>query len=286
MQRDIYTSIGQNNTGETPDSEQNQKPQCKQHWRSLPQTSSVQSSQPTENFNSCRNRNNHCCRSKISTCVNIKSHSIHVVSPNQKTKNSNCTHCIYHPNISKNGFTSKESKDMTHNTESRQNLHVYFGMPKKPKQVLVQNYVTTTCWLKKACIEISIGKKHCQSCCKNWKTSNLQNANVTNRPYKQRQTIQSHSLSTHVRHSHKKINASQNASNTCNVLTKNSLVYRCSRVTQCTAKWRVRGPSYSGSLFNLSTLHQQCKCHWEYPETNIIHSREGHHFCFLRLFMP
>lgn len=198
------------------------------------------------------------------------------MSPNLETKNSNCTHCIHHSNVSKHWFTRKKTLHMTHNTKSRQNQYINFGMPKKPKQMLVLNNITTPSRQEERSVEITVCKKHSQPCSKNGKTSNLQNTNKTNRPYKQRQTIQSHSLGTHVSNGHKKINASLNTSNTCNVQTKNSLVYRCSRMTQCTTKRRICCPSYTGSLFNQSTQNLQCKSHRKDPKTNVIHSRKSH----------
>jgi hypothetical protein len=148
--------------------------------------------------------------------------------------------------------------------------------------MLILNNITSSSRLKERSIKITISKKHCQSCCKNRKTSNLQNANKANRPYKQRQSIQSHSLCTHICNCYKEINTSLNTSHTCNMQTKNCEIYRCSRMTQCTTKRRICSPSYSRSLFNQSTLYQQCESHRKNPKTNVIHSRKCHHFCYLK----
>jgi hypothetical protein len=81
-------------------------------------------------------------------------------------------------------------------------------MTKKPELVLVQHYITTTRRLEKRSIKITISKKHCKSCSKNRKTSNLQNTNETNRPNKKWKTILCHSLSSHVCYCYQKINTS------------------------------------------------------------------------------
>jgi hypothetical protein len=142
--------------------------------------------------------------------------------------------------------------------------------------VLIQNNITTTCRLEKACVEVTVCLKHCQSCCKYRKTSNQQNTYKAQSPNKERYTIQCHSLSTHVCNSYLKIDRSLNTSNTNNVQTKNCQVNRSPRVTQSTTKRRIRSPPYSRTLFNLSTQQQQNHTHGQYPKANVVHSRKGH----------
>lgn len=128
----INTCICKDNSSQSTNSEQNLKSQSKKHRCCLPQTSTIQSSKPTENFNSCGYSNNHCCTCKVCTSIHIKTYGVHVMSPYQKSKNCNSTHSINHSNITKNRLTCKEAKYMTYNTKSRQNLNINFRMPKKP----------------------------------------------------------------------------------------------------------------------------------------------------------
>lgn len=142
--------------------------------------------------------------------------------------------------------------------------------------MLVLNNVTSSSRQEKACIKITVCQKHCQSCCKYRKTPNQQNANKAQSPNKQRYSIQSHSLSTHVCNSYLEVNRSLNTSNTSNVQTKNSQVNRSPRVTQYTTKRGVCSPPYPRSLFYLSAQQQQDHSHGQYPKTNIVHSRKCH----------
>jgi hypothetical protein len=105
--------------------------------------------------------------------------------------------------------------------------------------MLILNHITSTSGQEERCIKITICQKHGLSSSKDRKTSNQLNANKTNRPYKQRQTIKSHSLCTHICYSHKKVNTSLNTSNTRNVQTENCLINRCTGVTQRTAQRRI-----------------------------------------------
>lgn len=149
-------------------------------------------------------------------------------------------------------------------------------LTKKPKLMLIQYNITSSSRQEETCIKVSISKKHSQSCCKNRKTPNQLDTNKTQRPYKQRQTVQSHTLSTHVCYSNLEIDRSQNTSNTNNVQAKNSQVNRSSRMTQCTTKRRICCPAYTGALFYQSTKQHQDHPHRQYPKTNVIHSWKPH----------
>jgi hypothetical protein len=165
---------------------------------------------------------------------------------------------------------------MTNNSKCRKNQYIYFRMTKKPKLMLVQKNITPSCWLKKTCVKISICQKHGQPCCENRETSNQLNANKTQRPNKKRNSIQSHSLSTHICYCNKKVNRSLNTSNTCNMQTKNCLIYRRTGVRQyATLRW-ISSPSYSRSLFYLSTQLKLSHRHRQNPKANIIHTRKPH----------
>jgi len=184
VQSYIDSSICQYNSCKTSNSEQYQESQSKQHWSSEPKRPSVHCPKPTKNFNSSRYSNNHCCTCKIPTSIYIQTNRIHVVRPNLKTLDSNSPHRVNHSNITKDRFTCEEALNMTNNTKGRLNQHVYFGVTKKPEQMLVLNNITTSCRLEKTCIEVSISLEHSQSCSKNWKTTNQQNTDKNQSPHK------------------------------------------------------------------------------------------------------
>ncbi len=150
------------------------------------------------------------------------------------------------------------------------------NLTKKPEKMLVQNYVSSSRGQEETSVEVSVSQKHSQPSCKNWKTSNQQNAYKAHRPNKQRKTILGHPLSAHICNGYQKVDRPQNTSNTGYVQTKNSQVYRSTGMALCTTKRRVRCPPYPSSLFHQSTLLKESHPHWEYPKRNVIHPRKCH----------
>jgi hypothetical protein len=202
-----------------------------------------------------------------------------VMSPYQKSQNSNGTHGIYHTNISKYWFTSKKTLHMTYNTKCRLNQYINLRMTKEPELMLIQYYVTSSSRQEKTCIKVSISQKHSLTCSKYRKTTNQQNTYKTLCPNKQGQTVKCHSLGTHICYCYLEINGSLNTSYPCYVQTKNCLVYRSSRVAQSTTKRRICCPTYSSTLFNQSTQLQLNHSHRQNPKRNIVHTRESHIGC-------
>lgn len=198
------------------------------------------------------------------------------MSPYLKPENSNCSHSIHHSHITKNRFTCKKAQHMRNNTKRGLNQYIYFRVTKEPELVLVLHHISSTRRQEERSIKITICQKHCLSRSKHRKTSNQLDANKTNRPHKQGQTIKSHSLCTHICNSHKKVDTSLNTSNTRNVQTKNCQIYRSTRVTQRTTQRRVCGPTNSRSLFNQGAQNLKNNSHGQYPKTNVVHTRKCH----------
>ena len=142
--------------------------------------------------------------------------------------------------------------------------------------VLIEYDIPATCWLKERSIKVTICQQHCQSCCKYRQTSNQLNTNKTNRPYKQRYTVQSHTLCTHVCYCYQKVNTTLNRPNTRHMKTKNCLVNRCSGMAQCTTERGICCPTHSRSLFYQCTNYLQSLSHGLNPKTNVVHSRKCH----------
>lgn len=276
MQSNVHTPIGLNNSSQSSKGELHLKALSEQHRSSQPQRSTVQSPEPTENFNSSRHGNNHGSPSKVATSIHVQAHSIHVVCPHLESENCNSSHGIHHSYVSKHRFSAKKAQHMTNHSKPRLNQHVNFRVTKEPKLVLILDNITSSCRQEEARVKVSVSQLHGQSCGKHRQTSNLLNADKALSPHKQRQAIQSHSLSSHVGHSHKKVNRSQNGSNTSDMQPKNSLINRSSRVTQSTTQRRIGSPPNSGPLFYLCTQLLKSLSHWQHPKTNVVHSRESH----------
>ena len=49
-------------------------------------------------------------------------------------------------------------------------------MTKKPKQMLLQHWITTACRIKKRCVKVSISQKHCNCTGQNWQGQQQQNS--------------------------------------------------------------------------------------------------------------
>lgn len=272
----VNPPVREYNPCKSSNGEQYQEPQCKQHGSSQPQRTTVKSSQPAENFNTSRYCNNHSSTSEVSTSVYIQPYRVHVVPPNQESKQRNGSHCVYHPNVPEYWLTCKEAQYVAYNTECGLYLHVYLRVPKEPEEVLVQNNISSTCGLEEGSVEVTVSQKHSQSSSEYWKTSNQLDANKAKGPYKQRYTVKGHSLSTHVCNGHQEVHTSLDTSDTRNVLPKNSLVYGCSRVALSTTERRIRSPPDTGSLFYQSTQLQQSQSPRQHPEGDVVHSRKCH----------
>jgi len=149
-------------------------------------------------------------------------------------------------------------------------------MAEKPELMLILHNISPSSRQEETGIEVSVSQKHSQTSSKYGKTSNQQNPDKTHSPNEQGQTVQGHTLSSHICNSNQEIDRSKNTSNPSNVQTENSQVNRSSRVTQSTAQRRIDGPSYSCSLFNQRALQQQSHRHGQNPKTNIVHSRKCH----------
>ena len=68
-------------------------------------------------FNTCRNCNNSCCSSKISTSIYIKSNGISVVSSYNETKNTNRNSSVNSSKITKNWFCGIRRNNMADNSK-------------------------------------------------------------------------------------------------------------------------------------------------------------------------
>ena len=73
---------------------------------------------------------------KISTSINIQSYGKHIMSPHDKSKNTNRKHRINHPQITKNRLSRKSSQNVTNDTKTRQDQNINFRVSKKTKYTL------------------------------------------------------------------------------------------------------------------------------------------------------
>ena len=132
MESYVYSSIRLYNSGKSTNCKLYLESLCKKHRCSKPEGASINSCLPTENFNSSRYSNNHCCTCKVSTSIYIEPHCVHVMRPDEETLYCNCTHSINHPYITKYWFTCKEAQYMRYNSKSGQNLNIHLRVPEKP----------------------------------------------------------------------------------------------------------------------------------------------------------
>jgi hypothetical protein len=45
-------------------------------------------------------------------------------------------------------------------TKTRKNQNVYFWVPKKPEEMLIENRISSSCRVEERGVKISVGKKH------------------------------------------------------------------------------------------------------------------------------
>ena len=96
MKGNIKASVGENNAGESSHRKDKNKPNGEEHGGWKPEGASPHGGQPTEDFNPCRNGNNHGGDGKIGSGMDVKAHGKHVVGPDHKAEESNRHHGVHH----------------------------------------------------------------------------------------------------------------------------------------------------------------------------------------------
>lgn len=107
--------------------------------------------QSAEDFYTRWDCNNYGCGCEVCACVNIYSYGEHVVSPNNKSQETNCYYRSDHAHITKGLFlTGIVSYDMGNYSEPGENKNVYLWVAEEPEKVLIEDGVSTPCGVEKS----------------------------------------------------------------------------------------------------------------------------------------
>ena len=275
MKSDIQTRISKYNTSNTTKSKQYNKKNRQYKWCIPMWFTTKYSTNPTKYFNTSRQCYNHCCSCKISSSINILTNTKHMMRPYLKSQYTNRQHCINHTLITKYRFQYKTWYNMRNNTKTRQNQNINFRMTKKPKQMLIQNRITTTSGIKKRCIKITISKQHSLCTSLNRQRQKQKPSCYKYRPYKLWYRCKRHTRSSHINSSSNLIYRTHKRTNTSNMQTQNRKINSWSHMKRRIRQWRINSPT-STSTTTKQTSCLQYKRWWQLPKTYIIKTRKRH----------
>ena len=81
-----------------------------------------------------------------------------MVRPHDKANKTNGNHGVCHTEIAKDRFFRERCDDVRHNTKGRQNHNIHFWVTKEPKQMLIQNGITTALSREEVCTEVTVSQ--------------------------------------------------------------------------------------------------------------------------------
>jgi hypothetical protein len=97
-----------------------------------------------------------------------------MVSSNDEPEESNSDHCINHGNVTEYTFISHFRNYVADNPEARKDKDVDFGVTKKPENVLVQDWITSTSRREERSSEVTIAQQHRDATCQDWQREQQQ----------------------------------------------------------------------------------------------------------------
>jgi len=160
MKSDIDTSVSQDYTRQSTDSEKQDKPDRKIGRRFILNYTIPHRGQPAEYFHSCWNCNNHCCCCEIHARVYVQSDSVHVVCSDNEPQKSDTDHCIHHRNVTEYTLVSHFAQHVANDTKPWKNQNVHFWVTKESEEMLKQDRIPTSSWCEEVCSKQSIAKQH------------------------------------------------------------------------------------------------------------------------------
>ena len=122
--------VGQNNTCQPANDEQDQKPCGINHRHAESDAATKHCGHPIINFDACRDSDNHRCNAKGDIDVGPLPHRKKVVQPDGETKHRNGYCRIDKRYVTIKPFATIGRKHFGKDPERRQNQQIYLGVPK------------------------------------------------------------------------------------------------------------------------------------------------------------
>jgi hypothetical protein len=139
----INSRVTKDNTSGTTESESEQERQV-EHSRSHRQLKKVVTigRRPVIDFSTSRNSNKNSNNSKVTLGISLKTNNIHMMRPNNRTKNTNTTDGKNHRVDTVKNFSRDNNHRLGDNTEGRDNKNINLRMTEEPEQMLEHNSIT------------------------------------------------------------------------------------------------------------------------------------------------
>ena len=200
-----------------------------------------------------------------------------MVCPNNEREDRDRCSRIHHRCITEQLFTGEGWDDCRHYSKRRQNHDVYLGVTEEPENMLIKNRVTANRCVKEACAEVTVCQDHCDRSRQDRHHSNEQISGDQPCPAKQRHLHQGHARRAHVQNRHNDVNRAHNGRGAHEVHGKNRHVHSW---THLRGQWRIKCPAGCRcTAWHKKRTRQQDTRHWQEPETEVVHAREGHVRC-------
>lgn len=105
--------------------------------------------QSAKDFYTSGDGNDYSGGSKVGTCVYVHSNCKHVVSSYDKAQKADCHHSSNHSYVAEGFFfTGVVCNDVGNHAEAREDKNVYFWVAEESEQMLIEDWVSTSSWVK------------------------------------------------------------------------------------------------------------------------------------------
>ena len=198
VKHDIEAGIRQHHAGHTADGEQEDETNRPEHRDTEGDRATPHRRNPGEDLNARRNRNHHRRRGEIGTCIDAKTHSVHVVRPDDEADKADRHHRIGHAQIAEDRLFREGRDDVADNAKGRQDHDVHLWMAKEPEEVQEQDRVAAAFRNEEGGAEVTVCQQHGDRTGKNRNSQQQQECGHEHRPYEQRHLVKCHAGCAHV----------------------------------------------------------------------------------------
>ena len=160
--------MGQDHACYTTDGEEEQEAKGPKHWSFELNRSAPHRGDPAEDLHACGHRNDHRRQHEVRLLCQRHTNRVHVVRPNDEAENTDGNHRVDHWQVAKDRLARECRYDVADDTKTRDNNNVDLWVSKEPQNVLVEDRVTTACWIEERCSKVSVGQQHRDRASQHW----------------------------------------------------------------------------------------------------------------------
>jgi hypothetical protein len=193
-----------------------------------------------------------------------------MVGPHDEPEDADANHGIDHAQIAEDRFASKGTDHMTHNAKPRQDQNVHLRVAEEPKEVLIENGIPTTRWIKEGGVKVAIRQQHGDGSRKHRQRQEQQKGRDQHRPHKKRETMHGHAWSTHVEDRGDQVDGTEQTANPREMETENSQIHGPSRVIGNVGQGWIHGPPSPRPDLDQGRAQQKQQAWRQEPKTDVI----------------